>query len=93
MFPCNVAHDGVGLKYNFQNYIIVVFILFDLVDKEGRNRIAPTMTIKLTMEMLNDNEGHLGQLDVSVHEIGEVWEIQAKGELLVKPAGLVKVWS
>ena len=51
------------------------------------------MTIKLTMEMLNDNKGYLGQLDVSVHEIGEVWEIQAKGELLVKPARLVKVRS
>ena len=51
------------------------------------------MTIKLTMEMLNDNKGHLGQLDVSVHEIGQVWEIQAKGELLVKPARLVKVRS
>ena len=56
--------------------------------------IATTLiTIKSTMAMANDNEGHLGQLDVSVHEIGQVWEIQAKGELLVKPTRLVKVRS
>jgi len=35
----------------------------------------------------------LGQLDVSVDEIREVWEIEAKGELLVSPARLVKVRS
>ena len=94
MFPRNVAQDCIGLKNNFQNYISFVFILLELVDKEGRIMIATTMiTIKSTMAMVNDNEGHLGQLDVSVHEIGQVWEIQAKGELLVKPARLVKVRS
>ena len=36
---------------------------------------------------------HLGQLDVSVNEIREVWEIEAKGELVVVPARLIKVGS
>ena len=49
--------------------------------------------IKLKMPMKNEDKGHLGQLDISVDEIREVWEMEAKGELLVKPARLVKVRS
>ena len=45
------------------------------------------------MALENEDQGHLGQLDVSVDEIREVWEIEAKGELLVSPARLVKVRS
>ena len=50
-------------------------------------------TIKLKMAIKNEDKGHLGQLDVSVDEVRKVWEIEAKGELLVKPARLVKVRS
>ena len=47
----------------------------------------------IKLKMKNEDKGYLGQLDVSVDEIREVWEIEAKGELLVKPARLVKVRS
>ena len=50
-------------------------------------------TIEVKMAMKNWDKCHLGQLDVSVDEIREVWEIEAKGELLVSPARLVKVRS
>ena len=50
-------------------------------------------TIKVKMAMESKDKCHLGQLDVSVDEIREVWEIEAKGELLVSPARLVKVRS
>ena len=50
-------------------------------------------TVKVKMALENGDKGHLGQLDVSVDKIREVWEIEAKGELLVSPARLVKVRS
>ena len=43
--------------------------------------------------MKNDKKCDLGQLDVSINEVREVWEIEAKGKLVVKPARLVKVRS
>ena len=35
-------------------------------------------TIKVKMAMESEDKCHLGQLDVSVDEIREVWEIEAK---------------
>ena len=35
-------------------------------------------TIKVKMAMESKDKCHLGQLDVSVDEIREVWEIEAK---------------
>ena len=78
MFPCNVAHDGVSLKF-----IFTIFLLLQSFDNEG----SKSNYVK------KDDEGDLGQLDVSVNEIREVWEIEAKGELVVEPARLVKVRS
>ena len=52
-----------------------------------------SVTITLKMAMKNEDESHLGQLDVSINEVREVWEIEAKGKLVVKPARLVKVRS
>ena len=47
--------------------------------------------------MLPGDEAHdgvgLGQLRLPVHVIGQVGEVQAVGELVVEPAGLVKVGS
>ena len=36
---------------------------------------------------------NLGEFDVSINKIGEVGEVEAEGELVVKPARLVKVRS
>ena len=45
------------------------------------------------MMMMMATGWNLGEFDVSINKIGEVGEVEAEGELVVKPARLVKVRS
>ena len=81
MFPCNVAHDGMSLQRTASRFLTLYHY-----------HIITIITI-IYVHHHHHHHHHLSELDVTVDEVGQVGEVEAKRELVVEPARFVKIRS